>query len=261
MKNARLLKALALVLALTTISTVSNAKDGTLRIAVEGAYPPFSSMDKNGKVQGFDVDFANALCDQIKAKCELIVQDWDGIIPGLLSKKFDAVISSMSITEERKKKVAFSKKYYQSPARFVRKIGSGIEINDKSLAGKTVGIQRGTIHEPYVTEVYKGILTVKLYATQDEAYLDMKAGRIDLLIADAVALSFGLLDTPSGKAYEFIGPELTDAKWFGEGVGIALRKGETELETKFSNGIAALRQNGNYDKIQKKYFVYDIYGK
>jgi arginine/ornithine transport system substrate-binding protein len=257
MKNVRLV----MVLVLATVSAAGHAKDETIRIAVEGAYPPFSSMDKDGKVQGFDVDFANALCNEIKAKCELVVQDWDGIIPGLLAKKFDAVISSMSITDERKKKVAFSKKYYQSPARFVRKKGSGIEINNQSLAGKTVGIQRATIHEPYVAEVYKNILKVKQYATQDEAYLDMKAGRIDLLIADAVALSYGFLDTPAGKDFEFVGPELTDPKWFGEGAGIALRKGDSELENKLNDGISALRKNGNYDKIQKKYFAYDIYGK
>ncbi len=250
-----------LAISMVLCSSLAAAKDTNLRIAVEGAFPPFSYMDKDGSVQGFDVDFANALCAEIQAKCDLIVQDWDGLIPGLLARKFDAIIASMSITEERKKKIAFSNKYYQSPARFARKKGSNIEITPESLKDRTIGIQRATVHERYINEAYARVLKTKLYATQDEAYLDMKAGRLDLLIADAVALSYGFLDTANGKDFEFVGPEINDAKWFGEGMGIALRKGETTLADKLNAGIASMRKSGNYDKIQKKYFSYDIYGK
>ncbi len=238
------------------------AKDWkNIRVATEGAYPPFNFVDKSGKLQGFDVEIANALCAQMKANCTIVAQDWDGIIPALIAKKFDAIIASMSITEERKKKVSFSKKYYTTPAKFVRKKGSGIEINEAGLKGKTVGVQRATIHANFVEDNYGKIMTVKSYATQDEAYLDFAAGRLDLLLADSVALMEGFLATDKGKGAEFVGPDFTDPKWFGDGAGIATRKGDQDLANKFTAAIAAIRANGTYAKINAKYFDFDVYGK
>ena len=232
-----------------------------LRIGVEGAYPPFSEVDKDGNMKGFDIDISYALCKEMGSECELVKQDWDGIIPALLAKKYDAIVASMSITAEREKKVSFTKKYYATPAKFVRKKGSGIEINKASLKGKTVGIQRGTIHDKYLTAVYGKDVTIKRYGKQDEAYLDMKAGRIDLLMADSLALSDGFLKKEGGDAYEFVGPDLTDQKYLGKGIGIAIRKEDTALVEKFNKAIDAIRSNGTYDTIRKKYFDFDIYGK
>ena len=165
------------------IST-ADAKDWSkVRVAVEGAYPPFSEVGPDGKLKGFDVDIANALCAQIKASCDLVQQDWDGIIPALLAKKYDIVVASMSITEERKKRVDFTDKYYQTPARFVRKKGSGLEISKDQLKGKKVGVQRATIHDNYITDNFGDAVEVVRYGTQDEANLDMVAGRVDLLLA------------------------------------------------------------------------------
>ncbi|WP_343561050.1 ABC transporter substrate-binding protein [Kiloniella sp. b19] len=231
-----------------------------VRIGVEGAYPPFSSVDADGKLVGFDIEIAHALCEEMKVECELVAQDWDGIIPGLLARKYDAIIASMSITEERKKKVDFSAKYYNTPARFVRKKGSGIEIDDASLSGKTVGVQRGTIHDNFISGEFDGKLDIKYYGTQDEAYLDMAAGRIDLLFADSVAMDDGFLKTDSGKDFEFVGPSYSDPKYFGEGAGIAIRKQDNDLRDNFSAAIKAIRANGVYQKINEKYFPYDIYG-
>lgn len=239
----------------------ADAKDWKkVRIGVEGAYPPFSSVTSDGKLVGFDIDMANALCDQMKVECELVTQDWDGIIPALQARKYDAIIASMSITEERKKKVDFTNKYYQTPAKFVRKKGSGIEITKEGLKGKTVGVQRATIHDNFVTEVYGDAVEVKRYGTQDEAYLDIAAGRVDLLLADSVALEDGFLKTDSGKDYEFVGPDFTDPKYFGDGAGIAIRKGEDELAEMFNAAIDAIRANGVYKSIQDKYFNFNVYG-
>ena len=239
----------------------AEAKDWTkVRIGVEGAYPPFSQVTADGKLVGFDIDIANALCEQMQVECELVTQDWDGIIPALNARKYDAIIASMSITPERKEKVDFTNKYYQTPAKFVRKKGSGIEITQDGLKGKSVGVQRATIHDNFVTEVYGDEVEVKRYGTQDEAYLDMVAGRVDLLLADSIALEDGFLKTDSGKDYEFVGPDFTDPQYFGEGAGIAIRKGEDELREMLNAAIDAIRANGVYKSIQDKYFDFNVYG-
>ena len=235
------------------------ATQETIRIGVEGAYPPFSKVDADGKLSGFDIDIANALCADMKAKCELIKQDWDGIIPALLAKKYDAIIASMSITEERKQKVNFTKRYYQSPARFIHKTGSGATISKEGLNGKSVGVQRGTVSDKFITGVFGEGVDIKRYGTQEEAYLDLNAGRIEMIFADAFVL-MEFLAKDEGKAYEFIGDSYTDAKYFGEGIGIAIRKDDSALEAKLNASIDSIRSNGTYDKVSKKYFAFDVYG-
>ena len=249
------------VAALALGAAQADAKDWTkVRIGVEGAYPPFSEVTPDGKLIGFDIDIANALCEEMKVECELVTQDWDGIIQQLNNRKYDAIVASMSITEERKKSVDFTNKYYNTPAKFVRKKGSGIEITEAGLKGKIVGVQRATIHDAFVTEVYGDEVEVKRYGTQDEAYLDMAAGRVDLLLADSVAMQGGFLDSDDGKDYEFVGPDFSDPKYFGDGAGIALRKGTDDLRQMFNDAIDAIRANGKYKAIQDKYFDFDVYG-
>ncbi len=235
-------------------------KKEKVRIGVEGAYPPFSSVDSDGKLVGFDIDIAYALCEEMKVECELVPQDWDGIIPALLAKKYDSIIASMSITEERKKKVAFSDKYYQTPAKFVVKKGSMGTFSKEKIRGKRVGVQRATIHDKYLTDNYGKDVIIKRYGSQDDAYLDMAAGRLDVLLADSIALSDGFLSKPEGKNYQFIGPDMVDQKWFGIGAGIAIRKEDNELREKFNAAIKGIRANGNYKKIQDKYFDFNVYG-
>ncbi|WP_085901787.1 ABC transporter substrate-binding protein [Kiloniella majae] len=246
----------AVAAAMTFTAGAVAAKD--LRIGVEGAYPPFSSIDTNGNVVGFDIDIANALCEEMKVKCTMVVQDWDGIIPALNAKKYDAIIASMSITEERKKKVDFSEKYYNSPARFLRKKGSGIEITAEGMKGKSVGVQRGTIHDTFITAEFPDT-EIKRYGTQDEAYLDIAAGRVDLLIADSIAMDDGFVKTDAGKDFELFGPSYSDPKYFGDGAGVAVRKSDTELRDRLSAAIKAIRANGVYKAINDKYFDFDIY--
>ena len=251
------LTALALVFAAGSIQ----AKDWKkVRIGVEGAYPPFSYVTPEGKLAGFDIDIAHALGKAMGAEVKLVAQDWDGIIPALLARKYDAIIASMSITEERKKKVAFTNKYYQTPAKFVCKRGSMSEFSRAAIKGKNVGVQRATTHDRFLTDNYGKDVKIKRYGTQDEAYLDLTAGRVDLLLADSVAISDGFLKKPEGKDYQFIGPDLTDREWFGDGAGIAIRKGDTDLVNKFNAAIDKIRSDGTYKKIQDKYFDFNVYG-
>jgi arginine/ornithine transport system substrate-binding protein len=251
------------VLAVVAVLIFGNAaaKDWKMvRIGTEGAYPPFNYIDKNGQLQGFDIDIAKALCKAMGVECEFVVQDWDGIIPGLLAKKFDCIIASMSITEERKKVVEFTNKYYMTPAKFVAKKGAGIEISKKGLKGKTVGVQRATVSENFLRDKFGKMVTVKSYATQDEANMDLMSGRADLVFADSVVLKGGLLDTKEGKNFEFVGSGYTDKKWFGEGIGIAIRKGEDDLRKMFNQAIKKIRKDGTYQKINTQFFDFDVYG-
>lgn len=229
-------------------------------IGTEGAYPPFNYIDSDGNLVGFDVDIAKALCEAANFECEFVVQDWDGIIPGLLAKKYDAIIASMSITEERKQKVDFTDKYYNTPAKFVAKEGADIEISKEGLAGKSVAVQRATIHENFVRDNFGDVVDIRAYATQDEANMDLVSGRVDLVLADSVVLLEGFLRTDAGKGFAFIGPDFTDPKWFGDGAGIAVRKGEDDLREALNAAIAQIRSDGTYKQINEKYFDFDVYG-
>jgi arginine/ornithine transport system substrate-binding protein len=230
-----------------------------VRIGTEGAYPPFNLVDKNGELQGFDVDIAKALCEAAGVECKFVVQDWDGMIPGLLAKKYDAIIASMAITKEREKKVAFTNKYYMTPAKFVAKKGAGIDITPEGLKGKVVGVQRATTHENFVRDKF-GTVTIKSYATQDEANMDLVSGRVDLVIADSVVLLEGFINTEQGKDCEFTGPGFTDEQWYGKGIGIAIRKGDKGLVALFNEAIKKIRANDVYKTINDKYFDFDVYG-
>jgi lysine-arginine-ornithine-binding protein len=237
----------------------SAQEEKSVRIGTEGAYPPLNSIDKDGKLVGFDVDIANALCKAAHFKCEFVVQDWDGIIPGLLAKKYDAIIASMSITEERKKKVDFTGKYYNTPAKFVARKGAGFTISPEGLKGKSVGVQRATTHENFLRDNFGG-MDIRVYATQDEANADLVSGRVDLGHADSMALYEGFLSTDAGKDFEYVGPDYNIPQWHGEGAGIAVRKGEDELREALNKAIKEIRADGTYKAINDKYFTFDVYG-
>ncbi|SMF71044.1 amino acid ABC transporter substrate-binding protein, PAAT family [Tistlia consotensis] len=230
-----------------------------LKIATEGAYPPFNYLDDQGKVQGFEIDLARAMCDEMKVTCEFVVQDWDGLIPGLLSQKYDAIIASLYITDERRQRIAFSDKYYQVPARFVVPKSSDLKITPEGMKGAVVGTQRATSFERFLRDRFPGI-DLRVYATMDEAYLDLKSGRIDALMGDVVAASEGFLKKPDGAGFEFRGPEYTGSTWFGYGAGVGVRKEDAYIAKAFSGAIAKLRANGVYKKLSTKWFGFDVYG-
>jgi polar amino acid transport system substrate-binding protein len=253
-------KIAALVGALLVVGGAAGAKEWkTVRIGTEGAYPPFNFFDTNKQLQGFDIDIAKALCEKMKVKCDFVAQDWDGIIPALLAGKYDAIIASMSITEERKKSVDFTNKYYNTPASFVANKKMNVaDASPETLKGKTLGAQSATTHASYLEDKYKGS-TIKLYGTQDEANADLVAGRLDGVLADKVALLEWLGKTEDGKCCKFIGSDIRDVKYFGDGAGIAIRKNEPELKAMFDKAIAEIRADGTYKKINDKYFPFDVY--
>jgi len=246
--------------ALITMSAFSfSAKAETLKLGTEGAYAPFNMVDSDGNLAGFDIEIGEALCAAMEVECEWVTSDWDGIIPALLAKKFDAIVASMSITDERKEKIDFTGKYYTSPVKFARTKGSSIEISAEGLKGKTIAVQAGTVTDNFVTGTFPDA-EVKGYKTQDEANLDFVAGRVDLLAADSFVL-FDFLGTDQGSNAEAVGPDFDDPKYLGEGIGIGVRKEDSELRDKLTAAIAKIRADGTYKKINDKYFEFDVYGK
>jgi lysine-arginine-ornithine-binding protein len=246
--------------AFVMLATGTQAQDKQkVKIGTEGAYPPFNSIDTDGKLVGFDIDIANALCAAANFECEFVVQDWDGIIPGLIAKKYDAIIASMSITEQRKEVVDFTNKYYNTPAKFVAAEGAGFDISPEGLAGKAVGVQRATTHENFLRGEFPEV-EIRAYATQDEANADLVSGRVDLVMADSVALLGGFLETDAGQGFEFVGPDYNLPEYHGEGAGIAIRKGEDDLRATFNEAIDQIRNDGTYQAIAGKYFDFDVYG-
>ena len=171
------------------------------------------------------------------------------------------VIAGVKDPEERKKKVDFTQKYQDTPAKLIAKKGSGIDPEKKeTMKGKTIGVQVSTIHEKFAKKMWGDVATIKSYDTQDNANLDLANGRLDMVMADSTALDFGFLKTDLGKDFEFVGPGYDDPEIHGEGAGIAIRKGEDELRNALNNAIQEIRKDGTYQKIQSKYFDYDVYG-
>ena len=244
---------------LVMVFGMGSVQAADLRIGVEGAYPPFSWKESDGTLKGFDIEIAEAICTELKRKCVLIEQDWDGMIPALLARKFDTIIASMSITEERKKRVDFSDKYYNTPAKFVAKKGSGLVISKAGLKGKRIGLQRGTTHQCFMEKMYPDTELV-LYGGQDEVFQDLAIGRIDAQFSDSIAADDGFLKTDAGKDFEFIGGDQHDEACHGPGAGMAVRKSDTALRDELNAAIKAIRANGVYQKINAKYFEFDIFG-
>ena len=249
----------ALLVLLTSVISISAQEARKIKIGVEGAYPPFSQIGTDGKLKGFDIDIAYALCEQMKAQCTLVQQEFDGMIPSLQAKKIDAIIASMSSTDERKKVVEFSDKYYHTPARFVGKKSAALTATQAGLKGKRIGVQRTTVHDRFATDTFKDSEIVR-YARQDDVFLDLMSGRLDAVLVDQVAASLGFLPLPAARDFAFFGPVYTEPKYFGYGVGIGLRKADTGLRNEFNDAIKTIRANGIYKKINDKYFSFDIYG-
>lgn len=257
MRMMRLAAAAAVVLA--AISG-AEAKDWSkVRIGTEGAYPPFNNLTSDGQLVGFDIDIANAICEEMKVECEFVVQDWDGMIPALLAGKFDAVIASMSITEERKQKVDFTGKYYNTPPGIAVPKDSPIKgVTDADLKGYKLGAQSSTTHSNYAEERLPSA-DLSLYPTPDEYKLDLDGGRIDAAIDDSIVLS-EWLNSEDGACCKLLGTVPNVVEIHGEGAGIAVRKEDTDLKEMLNKAIAGIRENGKYAEINAKYFDFDVFG-
>jgi polar amino acid transport system substrate-binding protein len=234
------------------------AQDKVVRIGTEGAYPPFNFIDQSGQLAGFDVEIGMALCERMKVKCELVAQDWDGIIPALVAGKYDVIIASMFITDERKKVVSFSDPYYAAAMTHVVAKGSDIaEFSDAALSGKAVGAQSSTTQAEYVQKTYPNA-DIRLYKTQDEANLDMANGRLDVMVGDVIPMLDWTLKTEDGKCCEIVGEPITDKAFVGDGVGMAVRQEDNELRENLNKALAAILADGTYKKINDKYFTINV---
>ena len=245
-----LFAAAAVAMMATSAPAMADLKFG---VAAE-PYPPFSSKDASGKWVGWEIDLMDAVCAELKEKCEVAEVAWDGIIPALQAKQFDLIWSSMSITEERKKTIDFSDMYYNTPTVVIGAKNGDLDITPEHLKGKILGVQVSTIHERYAQKFFGAAgAEVKTYATQDEANADLAAGRLDYVQADGSALD-AFLQTDQGKACcEMKGQVPHDSETLGEGVGAGILKENTALKERINGAIAALAKAGKFEEITAKY--------
>ena len=227
-------------------------------MGVEGNYPPFSKMGPDGKLSGFDIDIANALCAQMKAECTLVQQEWDGMMPALNAKKFDMIVASMTISDERRKAADFSDPYYDVPSRWVAKAGAFKDASPESLKGKKIIVLRNSPRAKYVAERYKDS-EVLLVTKETDVYLELASGRGDIGFGSSVVSSEAFLKTPQGKGFAPVGPTVR-VEAGGGGVGIAFRKGDDALREKVNAALKAIRADGTYKKLADRYFDFDVSG-
>ena len=271
----KIFKTLGLGILISSFLTISSIAD-QIKIGTEGAYPPWNSKDAAGNLIGFEVELANELCKIMKHDCTIVEQDWDGMIPALVSRKFDAIMAGMSITSERMKTINFSQGYADEVASLAVMKGSkneglktmsAINLSDvssdeqatldvltKAFKGKTIGVQTATIHQNFLESGLMGSVKVRTYKTQDEVNLDLSAGRIDAALAAAVA--FTDYAEKSGKEVVLTGPTFAGGD-FGDGVGVGIRKGDSKLINDFNAAIDKARDDGIISKLAIKHFGFD----
>jgi polar amino acid transport system substrate-binding protein len=226
-----------------------------IRIATEGAFPPFNYLENN-EPQGFEIDLAKAFCEAMAVTCTFVVHEWDGIIRGLLAKDYDAIMASLAITERRKARITFSKRYYFIPPAFIGHKDTDIaDVSAAALAGKTIGTTEGSHHAAFLDARYEGA-DVRRYGKLDEANLDLLTRRIDLVLGDKLALS-RFLKSREGACCRIIGEPTVDPKHYGEGVAVGLRKEDKQLKEMFNRAIEKVMADGSYDRIRAKYFDFD----
>ncbi|WP_299313104.1 transporter substrate-binding domain-containing protein [uncultured Halomonas sp.] len=226
-----------------------------VRFGVDVPYEPMEYRGADGELTGFDIDLGNALCAEIGVTCEWIEQEWDGIIPGLLARNYDAIMSSMSINEERRQTVLFSDPYITIPGAWFTRAGSEIEeISEETLTDKSIGVQRGTTFDSYVTDNYSGVASISRYSTADDMVLDLQSQRLDIVFLEYIVGQATLLDAREGQ-FQVVGEMVTEPEeYFGEGFGIAFRQRDTALAERFNEALATLKEDGTYDEIYQRYF-------
>ena len=238
--------------ALAVMASGVQADERELRIAFDVPYEPFEYKDENGDLTGFEVDLAAAMCEEMKADCEFVIQAWDGMIPGLVARKFDLIMSSMSITEERAKRVLFSEPYYITPGGWFGPNDFDTDVTDMdAMKGKTVGVQRGTTMDTFVTEEMGNVVTIKRYTTADDMVLDLEGQRLDVVFVDYPVGEQTVLSKDGFK-------EVGESVKLGEGVAVAMRKRDKAVAEEVNAALRTIKEDGTYETIMKKYFTYDV---
>lgn len=248
-----------LLVTLMAISSIAVAKD--VRVAIDATSPPFESIAPDGKLQGFDIDLMNALCKRIDEPCNLVAAEWNGMIPGLISGKYDALISALNITEERKKVFNFTTPYMYPRFQFVGRKVDAPQITTDGLKGKVIGVQQGTPQDAFVTAHFGKSATIKRYSTGSAPFLDLKNGRVDLVFNLVIQIQQTFLDKPeNNQRYGFVGQVFASgqAPELGEGVAIAVGKQNMELLAKLNYALEKMKQDGSFKAINDKYFAYDV---
>ena len=217
-----------------------------LTFAMEPSYPPFETTNEKGEIIGFDVDVANAICQEIQVTCKFKSETFDSLIPSLKAKRFDAAISAIDITNARAKQVLFSDAYYDSSASYVALKGKAT-----LESAKNIGVQNGTTFQQYTVAETKQY-SPKSYASLQNAILDLKSGRIDIILGDTAVLSDMISKEPE---IQFVGEKVTNKKYFGNGLGIAMHKSNKDLAAQLNKGLAAIKANGEYQKIYDKWMT------
>ncbi|WP_148252898.1 transporter substrate-binding domain-containing protein [Aidingimonas lacisalsi] len=241
--------------AMTASASVQAQDDETVRFGVDVPYEPMEYRDADGNLTGFDIELGNALCEEIGIECEWVVQGWDGIIPGLQSRKYDAIMSSMTINDDRREQVLFSDPYITPPSAWFIPTDSEIDdVSEEGLDGFTIGVQRGTLQDNYATDMYGDVADINRYDTAEDLVLDMESQRADIAFLDFPVGKATLIDNEEYD-YQVIGNMITEPKeYFGDGFGIAFRKRDEALAERFNEALETLRDNGTYDEIYDKYF-------
>ena len=228
-----------------------------IKVAVEGAYPPFNYMDQNNEFQGFEVDLLRALCEAMKTPCTLVQHEWDGIVRGLLNREYDAIMSSLEITERRAKRIAFSRRYYQVPVTLIGVADEPIKaVDPKTLAGKSIGVVDRSDNHRYVQQHYKDS-DIRTYGKLEDANLDLLTGRLDFVLGDKLAIS-KFLASQEGACCRIVGDMPIDPTLHGQGYGVGIRQDDPDLKARFDAAIAEVMANGTYDRIRARYFPFDI---
>lgn len=236
----------------------AQAKIDHVRFVVDPTYPPFESKNPQGQLVGFDIDLGNALCAQMQVKCTWVEGQFDGMIPGLKARKFDAILSDMGITEERLKQIDFTVPLYDTKTQLLARKGMNLLPTAESLKGKNIGVSQGTVQERYAHAKWQPFgVNVISYADQSQVESDLVSGRLDASFTDAAQAAIGFLKQPQGQDFELAGPMVEDPI-IGPGTAIGLRKGDTELKNALDTAFAELKKNGTFDTLQKKYFETDI---
>lgn len=247
---------MALLAAVPAVSQAQAPGWARVRVGVEGNYPPFSKMGADGKLVGFDIDIALALCAQMKAECTLVQQEWQGMMPALSARKFDMIVASMTISDERRKAADFSDPYYSVPSRFVARAGQFKDHGPASLKGRKIITLRNSPRAKFIAEHYRDS-PVLLVNSETDVYLELVAGRGDIGFGSSVVSAEALLKRPEGKGFEQVGPAI-NVDGNGGGVGIAFRKGDDALREKVNAALKAIRANGSYKKLADRYFDFDV---
>ena len=242
----------AVALVLVRLAATPTLAAEKLRIATTGDYPPFTYVDDAGETAGFDVDIALALCTELGAECEIVLEEWERLIPELRAGSFDAIAASVSITEKRRQLVSFTDRYYSNVVRFVAREGSGFDPAD--AAGKTIGAARATIASDWLEANLAGTATIELYTGQQELHGDLVSGRLDAIFGDSLG-SHAWLQGPVGAGFEFVG----EGYRLDEGIGIAVRHEDASLLQRLNGALKAILENGTYERINARYFPFSIY--